>query len=500
MVPMTRRRLLSICAGPLLAVLVGLFGPDALSLSGPAFLVLSVGLWMAVWWVTEAVPLAVTALLPLILFPALGLLTPREASAPYADKIIFLFLGGFLLARAVEKSELHRRIALRLIVLTGTGPRQVVGGFMLAGATLSMWISNTATAMMMLPVALAVARRARDASQNEEEARRFERALLLGIAYSTSIGGVGTLIGTPPNLVLAAAADELLGRPIDFAQWLLVGIPLVLLILPMAWFYLTKVAYRLPWRSENADEGDLLRDELRGLGRPSPKEWFVLLLFVCTAMAWVFRSTKQIGSVTIPGLVEVMPGIDDSTIAIAAAVLLFAIPGGRPNAPPVLTWADTKEIPWGVILLFGGGLSLARAVGYSGLDDAIGQAIASGGDLPILAMVTIVVVATVFVTELTSNTATASMLMPILAAAAVACGRDPLALMMAGAVSCSFAFCLPVATPPNAVVYGSGRLEIGEMVRAGVAMNVIATVLWLVLFFWVAAPLLGLDPSSPGGP
>lgn len=487
---MSHRRLLWLGAGP--AVFVGLSrvpGPW-LGLEYESKTVLAVALWMALWWVVEVVPLAVTALLPLVLFPLMGVLDVSEAATPYADQIIFLFLGGFLVAGAVGSSGLHRRIALHVVALTGDNPRRIIGGFMVAGAFLSMWISNSATAIMMLPVALAVSRRMAVGVEDSESSTRFEKAMLLGIAYSTSIGGVGTLIGTPPNLVLAAASEEILGRPIDFAQWLAVGIPLVAVLLPVSWLYLTRVAYSLE-ASSRGNVQEHIRGELGKLGRTSPSEKLVLLVFLAMALGWVFRSTKEVGGVVIYGLDTIFPSIKDSTIAIAAAITLFALPGGALGAKPVLTWEEAKRVPWDVILLFGGGLCLAKSFQESGLAQDFASALASGGELSMVLIVTLVVGGTVFLTEFTSNTATAAMLMPLLAAAAVAGGHDPRGMMIAGAVACSFAFCLPVATPPNAVVYGSGRLTIRDMIKAGIAMNLISFVVWVILFFLVAMPVFG---------
>lgn len=491
---MSLRRLLWLSSG--LAVFIGLaWVPGSwLGLEYEAKIVLAVALWMALWWVAEAVPLAVTALLPLVLFPLMGVLDVSEAAAPYADQIIFLFLGGFLVAGAVGSSGLHRRIALHIVALTGDNPRRIIGGFMIAGAFLSMWISNSATAIMMLPVALAVSRRMAVGAEETESSKRFEKALLLGIAYSTSIGGVGTLIGTPPNLVLAAASEEILGQPIDFAQWLAVGIPLVAVLLPLSWLYLTRIAFSL----DSSSRGNLqehIRGELNKLGRISPAERLVLVVFLCTAMGWIFRSTKEVGGVVIFGLDTIFPNIKDSTIAVAAAIILFALPGGALRAKPVLTWEEAKRVPWDVILLFGGGLCLAKSFQISGLAQDFASALASGGELSLFLIVALVVGGTVFLTELTSNTATAAMLMPLLAAAALAGGHDPRGLMVAGAVACSFAFCLPVATPPNAVVYGSGRLTIHDMIKAGLAMNLLSFFVWVVLFFLVAEPLLVASPE-----
>jgi sodium-dependent dicarboxylate transporter 2/3/5 len=454
-------------------------------------IVLAAASWMAVWWVTEAVPIAVTALLPLVVFPATGVMTAADAASPYASHIIFLFLGGFVIAAAVETSDLHRRIALSIVARAGSSPRTTVLAFMVACAALSMWISNSATAIMMLPVALAVASRL-EASSEPSGASRFRTALLLGIAYSASIGGVGTLVGSPPNLVFAAAAERLLGETVDFAGWLAVGVPLVIVLLPLAWLYLTRIAYPLPAGGAEAAQ-DHVRQELAGLGRATYRERAVAIVFAATALAWVFRSTKQLGSVTVPGLDQLLPGLQDSTIAIAGAVALFVLPDDRNSSKRLLDWSVATKIPWGVIILFGGGLSLAAAFQQSGLAETLARAVAEAGGLGLVGTVAVVVAATVAMTELTSNTATAAMLMPLLAAAAVASGYHPYALMIPAAVACSFAFCLPVATPPNAVVFSSGHITMRQMALAGLAMNAVAYVAWLVVFFALSAPILGVD-------
>ena len=425
---------------------------------------------MAIWWLTDAIPVPATALLPLVLFPSLGVLSAADAASPYARELIFLFMGGFLIAAAMEKSGLHRRIALNVMGRFGASPSRLILGFMVATAFLSMWISNTATAAMMLPVAIAVSETLRPS--NAEIPFEFGLALMLGIAYSASIGGVATLIGSPPNAVLAASAAELIGQEIGFGQWMMVGLPLTMVMLPIAWLLLTKWLHRPG--DVSGDVASLIETERVALGKASQGEWVVGLVFTSTALAWLFRAPKEIGDVIIPGLQSFIPEIRDSTIAMAAALLLFVIPIRSERGGRALDWAAAKKIPWDVLVLFGGGLSLAKAMDHSGLARWIGNSLADLGSLSALLIIAAVATLFVFLTEVTSNTATASMAMPIMASVAIPLGLPPATLMATAALACSMAFMLPVATPPNAIVFGSNYLTIGQMSRAGFLLNLIA--------------------------
>jgi sodium-dependent dicarboxylate transporter 2/3/5 len=423
---------------------------------------------MAVWWMSEALPIPVTALLPLALFPALGILSMPEAAAPYAHELIFLFMGGFFLAAGMEASGLHRRIALGIVAATGTGPERLVLGFMVATAALSMWISNTATAAMMLPIAVAVARLLNPV--DGAAVPPLAVCLMLGIAWAASIGGVATLIGTPPNAVLAGAADELLGRTIGFGEWMAVGLPLSLAMLPLAWLLLVRVLHppgRLPEGSAAVLEG-----ERRGLGPRSRHETVVAVVFTLAAAGWMLRQPRDLGAFSLPGITNWLPEVRDSTIAMAAALLLFLIPVSA--ARPALRWSEARDIPWGVLVLFGGGLSLARGMERSGLAGAIGTAVSGLDAVPLWLLLGAIALVFVFLTELTSNTATATMAMPILAGVAAGLQEPALPLMAAAAMAASMAFMLPVATPPNAMVFGSGLLTIGQMARAGFWLNLLA--------------------------
>jgi len=467
----TSQRLGLVLGGVLFVALLLVPAPEALGV--PGWRTAAVALLMSVWWMTEAIPIPATALLPLGLFPILGVLTPSGASTPYANEQIFLFMGGFLMAVTMEKWGLHKRIALRIMAFVGTAPNRLVLGFMLATAFLSMWISNTATAAMMLPIAIAVGEMFRP--QDQEGPYEFGIALMLGMAYAASIGGVATLIGTPPNAILAAAASEILDIEIGFFQWMGVGLPLVMVMLPLTWILLTRFLYPPGRLSGDADR--IIAAETAALGAASKGEKITGAVFVLTALAWVLRSEKTIEGVTIPGLQTWAPNIGDATIAMTAAAVLFIIPVNWRQGEFTLDWPTARRIPWGVLVLFGGGLSLARAMDESGLAAWIGGAVAALGAVPTVLIVAFVATLVVFLTEVTSNTATATMAMPIMAGAATGLGMNPLEVMGAAALAASMAFMLPVATPPNAIVFGSGYITIPQMSRAGLVLNLCAIVL-----------------------
>jgi len=470
------------------AFLFLLFLPAPGSLSPEGWRTASVAVLMAVWWMTEAIPIPATSLLPLVLFPSLGVLEMSDAAAPYAHELIFLFMGGFLIAVAMERWELHRRIALRIVGAVGTGPRSLIFGFMLATAFLSMWISNTATTAMMLPIGIAVGEMFRP-GESETGGYSFGIALMLGIAYAASIGGVATLIGTPPNAVLAGAADELLGARIGFLEWMAVGLPITVVLLPVAWLVLVYVLH--PPGRISGDAGELLAREREGLGAMSTGEKAVGTVFALTGTAWVLRAPKAFGEVTIPGIQTWLPGVTDATIAMAAAVVLFLIPVDRRRGEFALDWETARRIPWGVLVLFGGGLSLARAMDRSGLAEWIGGGVGALEAVPAIVIFGTVAALFVFLTEITSNTATSTMAMPIMAGVAVGLGAAPLALMATAALAASMAFMLPVATPPNAIVFGSEYLTVPIMARAGFWMNLISITAVTVAATLLVPVLLG---------
>jgi sodium-dependent dicarboxylate transporter 2/3/5 len=538
-------------AGPVLFLTSLVLNPQ-FGMSEPAWLVAGLAAWMAVWWLTAVVPLEATALLPLVVLPLVGTETLSNVAASYADPVIFLFLGGFLLAATLQRWELHRRFALATIRRVGVSAPRVLLAFMLTSAFASMWISNTATAVMMLPIALALvgergagsgerntgsrergagsgmhragngeritgsreqgagsgagdyggleAQRAYEqagrataggdgtsgAAQDREGgkpgSRSFETALMLGIAYACSIGGVATLIGTPPNAILAGAARELLGIEVTFAGWLAIGLAIAIPMLALCWLWLVglfRVGGKVPGleRALEQHEGES--------GRLGGGERFVLIVFGLTALAWIVRAPKTIGELRIPGLTDLLPGLSDPMIAIAAALVMFVIPLPRARYTTALDWASARKIPWGILLLFGGGIALAGAFQASGLSDWVGGRLAGmrGVALPLVVLATATIF--VFLTELTSNTATAALGMPLMAGVAQGLGVAALPLMVAAALAASMAFMLPVATPPNAIMFGSGAIRSRDMATAGIGLNLAAiAIITLAVWLW----------------
>ncbi|HEV2093607.1 MAG TPA: DASS family sodium-coupled anion symporter [Rubrobacter sp.] len=492
--------------GPLLAVIAYFALPtsqDGLSQAGVA--TVSVGILMAVWWITEALPLPATALLPIALFPLLGVVDIGAATAPYANDLIFLFMGGFMIALAMQRWGLHRRIALLTVLAVGTKPVRVIGGFMLATAFLSMWVSNTATTVMMLPIGLSILAlvlgRSEDAPRGEEVpeggepgaeltgegASNFATCLMLGIAYAASIGSLATLIGTPPNLFMAGFLQETYDISIGFGEWMLVGLPLAVVFLLIAWVVLTRFVYP-PEIDQISGGRELIRNELREMGPASPGEKVVLTVFVLTALAWITREP-------LTNALPWLGGLDDAGIAIIAAVILFALPIDWRNGVFALDWETARQLPWGVLLLFGGGLSLANAVTETGVDKWIGSLIAGLKGVPILLLIAIVAVSILLLTELTSNTATAATFLPIVAGAAIGLDLNPLVFVVPAALAASCAFMMPVATPPNAIVFGSGHITIVQMVRAGVWLNLIGAILVTLTVYTLANWVLGFSLS-----
>lgn len=469
---------LCLASGPLSFIVLQLMGSPE-GMPPAAFDVLSVTLWMALWWITEVVPIAVTSLLPIVLFPLTGALDIGSTTAAYGHKYIFLYLGGFILAIAIERWNLHRRIALNIISMIGSKIKFIILGFMLATAFLSMWISNTATSVMMLPIGMAIISVLKDnIATPENEQQRFGKALMLAIAYSASIGGIATLIGTPPNLVFAGIVEKVYDTEIGFMNWMLLGFPIAAILLFACWVYLTKFAF--PFGNTELHGGRELVDKLlRELGRISRQEKRVLIVFVLTALLWITRSFL---------IQPFLPAIDDTIIAIASGVVLFVIPAGKVGEDKqrraLVTWEEAVKLPWGIILLFGGGMALAQGFEETGLAAYIGNQLSSFQDLPLFLVVLFLVAGVNFLTEVTSNTATTAMLLPVLAPLALAMDIHPYLLMVGATLAASCAFMLPVATPPNAVVFGSGHLKISDMAKTGLFMNLISIILIsLVVYF-----------------
>jgi len=464
--------------GPLMFVLIIVFFHPK-GLSAPANAVLASAIWIAVWWITEAIPIAVTALLPIILFPLSGGLNLEETTASYGHKYVFLYIGGFIVAIAIEKWNLHKRIALRIIKTVGTNVVYIILGFMIATAFLSMWISNTATAVMILPIGMAIVSQLKDNPETiEDENLIFGKALMLSIAYSASIGGMSTLIGTPPNLVLAGVVKSTYGVEITFSQWFKFGFPISVLLLIICWLYLTKIAFKFKQKAFPGGS-DEIKAQLKKLGKISFEEKSVLVVFICTAFAWISRSFL---------IKQFVPSIDDTIIAIFAGSILFLLPSSQKKRR-LLDWDDAIKLPWGIILLFGGGMALALGFESSGLAIWIGQQMTSLSTMPLILVLLILITSVNFLTEITSNLATTAMLLPVLVSLASAIGVHPYLLLLGATVAASCAFMLPVATPPNAVVFGSGYLKIEDMVRKGFWMNVISIIL-LTLIIYFVLPLI----------
>ncbi len=476
------KKLLVLLLGPLVFILFLIFQPPA-EMSDNAFIMLGITVWIAIWWISEPVPIAVTSLLPIVLFPATGILDISETTAAFGDKYVFLYLGGFILAIAIEKWNLHKRIALNIINLIGTNIYGIILGFMVATAFLSMWISNTATAVMMLPMGMSIVSTLKDnPTSDENENTIFGKALMLSIAYAASIGGIATLIGTPPNLVFAGFVQKTYGIEITFSQWIKFGLPISILFLGIAWLYLTRVAYTFKQTVFPGGKQEIKR-LLTELGPIKKEEKIVLLVFIVTALCWITRSFI---------LQKFIPGLDDTVIAITAAVVLFILPSSKKNKPLII-WADAIKIPWGIILLFGGGMALATGFETTGLAVWLGNQMDLLEGISFFLLLLIIIAAVNFLTEVTSNLATTAMLMPILAPIALNLNVNPFTLMVATTVAASCAFMLPVATPPNAVVFGSGYLKITDMIKAGFWMNLVSIIILTLIVYFVLPLLWDLD-------
>ncbi|MEL7446658.1 MAG: DASS family sodium-coupled anion symporter [Pseudomonadota bacterium] len=471
-------------------------------MSADARIVAAIASLMAVWWMTEAVPLAATSLLPIVLIPALTQRSVGETTASYASPIVFLFLGGFLIAIAMEKWGLHRRIALWTLRQVGISPRRIVLGMMLATGFLSMWVSNTATTLMMLPIGFSVLALVSGRSMSGAEAgtagqatdpqvEQFGICLVLAIAWAASMGGLGTLLGSPPNAIIAGYASTELGIDIAFVDWMMLGVPLAFTFIAIGWVMMTRVLYRFELDEIPGGE-ELIGDEIAKLGTMSQGEKMVAIVFASAAFLWV-----------VPGLLVEFPSIDaafpwlgnlnDSAIAILAGLALFILPG-KGSSQMVLDWKDAERgLPWGVLLLFGGGLSLAGAVAGTGLDDWFGQQVSGLAALPTVLLIAAVVTIVLFLTEVTSNTATAATFIPVLGGVAVGIGADPLNLLVPAALAATCAFMLPVGTPPNAIAFSTGFVTISQMARGGFVLNLIGIALVTGFVYWLGGLAMGLN-------
>jgi solute carrier family 13 (sodium-dependent dicarboxylate transporter), member 2/3/5 len=484
-------------------------------MSSSAKNLVAVAVLMAIWWVGEGTSLAITALLPIVLFPLFGIMPGGDVAFNYANQLAFLFLGGFMIALAMERWNLHKRIALHIINKVGTSPERIVLGFMASCGFLSMWISNTAATMMMLPVGMAVVHQfasqalfngKRDQETETKVYQSLGLVLMLGLAYSASIGGVGTLIGTPPNIILAGLYNQLYPEyeEISFFKWMLTALPLVIVFLPLVWFYLCRFVSPFPLSQIEMKDGggEIIRRELNSLGPMNPAEKTIAIVFASTAFLWIFRQPISLGDFEIPGWSNLLANpkwAHDATVAMAMGILLMILPANLSKGMTlegqreyfILDWETIQhKTPWGILFLFGGGFALANGFSKTGLDLWVTTQFHTINDLPIGWTILILCLGVAFLSELTSNTATATLILPVIGAIAVSAHFHPLELMIPAALSSSFAFMLPVATPPNAIVFGSGWLKIPQMTRAGLALNILGAILVTTLTLTLARSLL----------
>lgn len=490
-------RMIGFFLGPIVfAIMLLIPAPEGMKVE--AWRVAAVTALMAIWWITEAIPIPATSLLPIALFPFLGVMKSAAATTPYANHLIYLFMGGFFLAVTMERWNLHRRVALYTIRAVGTSPGRMIMGFMIATAFLSMWVSNTATTMMMVPIGLAVIQQATGfdsktlrACANTGPESNFGKCLMLGIAYAASMGGVATIIGTPPNTVMVGMVEKMFGVQIGFGQWMLFGVPLTVVMLAASWLLLTKLLF--PMGNMRIAGGDqIIADEIDKLGPMSSEEKKIVIVGCCVATFWLARTFLK----KVPFIVGLFPNygfIADATIGIMGALVLFAIPTDFKKGEFLLDWKTAVKIPWDVILLFGGGLAIANGFAKTGLASFIAGQLGGLEGTSIVIFVAAVVLITIFLTEITSNTATATLLVPIMGSAAIAMGVHPFATIIGACVAASFAFMLPVATPPNAVVFGSGCISIKQMAKAGLWLNILGTILITAFVVYLLPVLWGVD-------
>ena len=469
--------------GPLLFLIFLLFDGSQETMPQSAWRTAAVALWMASWWATEAVPVPVTAFLPLVTFDLLNIASFKEAAASYAHPTIYLFLGAFILAIAVERWDLHKRIALTILSRVGTDGKRLVGGFMVVAALLSMWMTNTSTTMMLMPIAVSVATMviSNNANLSKKQQDDFQVAMLLGLAFAATIGGLATLVGTPPNALLAGYLSNTHNIEIGFAQWMLVGVPVSIIMLPIAWLVLTRLAFSVEITETEAAKTYLekLRTELGSINVPESR---VGIVFLTVVVMWMLRRpiTDLFG----------VSGLSDSGIVMAAALALFVLPSGNQAQRSLMVWGDLNRLPWGVLILFGGGLSLASAVSSSGLAEWLGGNLSP---LIVFGIVTLIVASTalvIFLTELTSNLATTATFLPVVGAIALQADVPLLTICVPITLAASCAFMLPVATPPNAIVFASNKITIPQMIKAGVYLNTLGLLLLMVIGVWWAPLVL----------
>jgi solute carrier family 13 (sodium-dependent dicarboxylate transporter), member 2/3/5 len=460
--------------------------PSPESLNNKAWLTLGIAMLMATWWLTEAIPLPATGLVPLVFFPILDISSIKATAQGFSHPIIFLFMGGFIIGLAMQHTGLHKRIAYYIISKFKSGPKSLIFGFMCATAFLSMWISNSATAIMMLPIALSIITVFKE-DKNNVKNNNFDKSLVLSIAFSATIGGIATIIGTPPNTVMAAMLSEMYNYEISFVDWLKIGLPTSIILLPIAWIILTFLCF--PLDSKITIKDKVIKDKIKELGKVTQDEIMVGIVFIITAFLWISR--KWISN-ALEGAIP-SGAINDSSIAIMAAIFLFIIPSNRPKRKRLINWEVAQNIPWGALILIGGGLSLATVINTSGLAAWIGSLSNSLSNISIILLVLICVASIIMLTELTSNTATASTFIPILGATALGLGQDPLLLIIPATLAASCAFMMPVATPPNTIAYASGHLKISDMIKAGIWLNIISLIIIGVIIALILGPVFDVE-------
>ena len=462
-------------AGPALFLMTeftlpeSVFGPDAIH-------VLSVAAWLVTWWISEATHVSVTALIPLVMFPALNVMSIGEAATPYANPVIFLFMGGFMIALALEKHRLHERIALNLIRVTGTSGNGIILGFTLATGLLSMWISNTASALMMLPIAISVIELLRKPGSEEGIAlsaneRNFGLGLMLSIGYSASIGGIGTIIGTPPNVVFSGFVREIYDRDLEFGKWMLIGVPVALFTLMACYLVVTRVLFPNNMKSVPGSR-ELIKSKLNELGRIKKEEKLVLLIFSITSFLWIFQQA-------INQLIQ-SNAFNDTNIAIAGGLLMFLVPSDFKNQKFILEWSDTRKLPWGILILFGGGICLARGMETTGIVKLIGDTIADGNTMSFFMLALILTSISLLLTEIMSNVALITIFVPVVFGIAEGLGIDPIVVGIPVTFAASCAFMFPISTPPNAIVFASGHIKMKDMVRAGILLDIMAIIIIMI--------------------
>ncbi len=481
----------------ILAFLLILLIPPTNGLSYQAIKVAAVAVLMTVWWVTEAIPIAATGLVPIAIFPLLGILTAGETCENYGHNYVLMLLAGFILSKAIELHHLHKRIALTIMKTIGSSRRKIILSFMVATALLSMWIANVAVALMMLSIAMAIIQEEKETSSHQPH---FAVALMLSIAYAASIGGTGTLIGTPPNMVFIGMFETLYPQApkISFFQWMMVGVPLVIIFIPLIWMYLVWY-FQLSGTFHGGNE--IVDQELKAMGKMKPAEKRVLFIFMLTAFGWIFRRDFVFGDVYLPGwgtLLGVDEYVHDSTVAVFTCLLLFLLPAeGWTSKNRLLTWKAAEHIPWGVVMIVGGGYALAAGFAKTGLVEWLGQEMQFLADLPLFVVFLVVIGSMTFLTEINSNTATANIFLPVLGAMSVASGSNPLVLMIPATFACSFAFMLPSGTGTNAVIFGSEQVTIPQMARCGFWLNLMSVLLLTIILYLIAFPIFGITGDLP---